>query len=237
MDGQTWLCFARLLRREASLSSVKRLIAVGFLLSAAGVIAEPASPFSKFVPPGYELNTFQKGELNGDSFEDAVLILDPRLPEDDRLVVILEGTKTGFRMAAKAAGVSYCARCGGAFGDPFEDPDIARGVLSIHNYGGSAQRWGHTYSFRKMDGHYRLISYSLSTFRSAEECTDAGMNYDLLSGEVQLQRDSLKPGTSECVTQAQSIKAPARNLRIEDQASWQLQTMSSYEWFFYPKEK
>lgn len=200
---------------------------------------DPANQFHAFIPAGWDLRAVEKGDLNGDSIKDAVLILEqPGSEEGDRLVYILEGTRTGFQTAAKAPGIAYCMRCGGAFGDPFEDPDITRGVLSIHNYGGSAVRWGHTYSFAKIDGAYRLISYDFSTFRSAEECTEAGMHYNVRTGIVQLSRDKMKQGdVRECLTTEETVKAPVRDLLIEDQASWNLPGESSFDWFFRPAEK
>lgn len=168
--------------------------------------------------------------------EDAVLILEETSTEEgERMVYVLEGTAGGFRIAAKASGIAYCMRCGGAFGDPFEDPDITRGVLSIHNYGGSAVRWGHTYSFSKIDGAYRLISYDFSTHRSAEECTDAGIHYDVRTGTAQLTKDSMveEGNTRECRTTAETVKGPVLDLRIEDQASWNLPNESTYSRFFH----
>lgn len=181
----------------------------------------------------------ETGHLNGDSLLDAVLILEkPDSEEGERLVTILEGTRTGFQTAAKASGIAYCMRCGGAFGDPFEDPNITNGVLSIHNYGGSAVRWGHTYSFAKIDGAYRLVSYGFSTHRSAEECTDAGMHYNVRTGTVYLSRDSMLPGEMrECTTSEETVKAPVRDLLIEDHASWNLPGESSFDWFFRPAGK
>jgi hypothetical protein len=211
-------------------------VTVALAAGARGLHAKPGDEFRSFVPGGYSLLAFEKGDLNEDGLDDAVLILDPPNPEDDRLVYVLEARKTGMRLAAKGAGIAYCARCGGAFGDPFENPSISNGTFTIHNYGGSALRWGHSYSFRKIKGAYRLISYSFSTFRSAEECTDQGMAYDLLSGTVDLSRDfrSGQDGT-DCSTEAQTVQAPVLDLLLENQADWKLPNQSSYGWFFYPK--
>lgn len=186
----------------------RRLLVLLLILPAAAGFASPAAEFREFVPKGFAL----------------------------RAAEILEARKTGYRLAAKGAGVAYCARCGGAFGDPFEDPAIRSGVLTIHNYGGSALRWGHSYSFRKIKGAYRLISYSFSTFRSAEECTGASLDYDLVEGRAALSRDYISPQTNECKSDDRTVEVPARELFLENQASWNLQSEGSFDWFFRPRE-
>ena len=114
--------------------------------------------FRKFIPEGYEVLDFKKGDLNLDNYEDAILIL-RKVDEKDifpadfddpprRPLFILTGKEGGgFEVAHRNDHVVLCYQCGGMIGDPYYRVEISNGVFSVLHTGGSSWRWNRTITF------------------------------------------------------------------------------------------
>lgn len=131
-----------------------------------------------FIPSGYLLLKEVHGHLNGDEHGDVVLILGDRRERIDsivddlppRLLLVLHGTTTGFRLAVASATAVFGKYEGGAFGDPLDDLALERNVIVITHLGGSAWRWRYVHRFRFQQGDYRLIGRTETTFFTGQRC-------------------------------------------------------------------
>src|SRR5688500_11577808 len=107
-----------------------------------------------FLPTGYVLLDYIKGDINGDKKSDAILLA--KRPDEDSLfdqetdrpmIILVRDTKGKLKEAARNDNAILCRHCGGSFGDPYEGISLKPNGFDITFYGGSSWRWGHTYSF------------------------------------------------------------------------------------------
>lgn len=106
-----------------------------------------------FVLPGYDLLDFKEGDLNGDKKNDALLILkqkgeDTIDSEPARPMLLLIRKPAGkLSLQKRNDSLVMCYRCGGVFGDPYEEINITNTGFKISFYGGSNWRWAYNFSF------------------------------------------------------------------------------------------
>jgi hypothetical protein len=108
-----------------------------------------------------------KGDLNNDGRIDIAVVLSHKDESNweidmdsipPRILMIFFSTKDGnYRKAISRKGVILCGRCGGMFGDPFQEFKIENNVLSIVHYSGSSSRWGSTHKFKYINGDFYLV--------------------------------------------------------------------------------
>ena len=87
---------------------------LGVLVLAAALLGD--------VQPFVEKNTtvlvVERGDLNGDAREDAVLVLEPDDPDQPRpLLILVRDEKGTLRLAKRSAKAVLCRDCGGIMGD------------------------------------------------------------------------------------------------------------------------
>ncbi|MBM4187124.1 MAG: hypothetical protein FJ206_07410 [Gemmatimonadetes bacterium] len=172
-------------------------------LPAAQLAAQPSLPASgaapsAFVPEGYRILRELAGHLNGDEYRDAVLILaDAREAPDTivedplpRILVVLTGSRGGFRLAVVNDRAVLGRLDGGAFGDPLDELSLDRNVIVLSPYGGSAWRWRFTHRFRFHADRFELIGRTTASYFNAAYCDRLGeyrptthIDENLLTGE------------------------------------------------------
>ena len=121
-----------------------------FFLTAAAQKKQLPAEAVPFIPNGYEMLDYVKGDLNGDKKEDAILILKKAGESDDdaRPFLILTRQNNGKLIPEKRNdSLVMCRECGGIFGDPYENTEISNNAFTINFYGGSSWRWGYNYRF------------------------------------------------------------------------------------------
>ena len=119
--------------------------------------------------------------------EIAVFVLDSKNDEneeEDRTLLILEKTVSGYRQMAINKELILCKSCGGIFGDPYNGVTLKGNVLSISNYGGSAWRWSENYTFRYQNSDWQLIGATYQSYWTNAPCTE---DQDVTSGAGQLE--------------------------------------------------
>ena len=132
-----------------------------------------------FVPAGYSALDTAGGDLNRDSFPDIILIL-RRTGEDTinvdsaikRPLLILTGQPDGsLKLAARNDNAVLCYHCGGAMGDPYQETVIKKGYFSLEFYGGAADRWARTITFKYVsaDSSWYLHKDSHDSFNATDE--------------------------------------------------------------------
>ena len=132
-----------------------RLIVLGLFLLAPEVGDELPGELAPFVPPGQEALDFETGDLDGDGRTDAVLILAAPGEAEERddmdarrpLLLLIRQADGRLKQARRGDGVVYCRTCGGMMGDPYVGTEVARGRFTVTHYGGSAWRWGNSFTF------------------------------------------------------------------------------------------
>jgi hypothetical protein len=117
----------------------------------------PAS-LKSFIPRGYEALDLSTGDLNGDAYPDAVLILYKKgeektsdvisHPEKRPLLLMIGQANKTYKIAARSDNAVYCLDCGGQMGDPFMGVTIKNGYFSVEHYGGSGWRWTRIVTFK-----------------------------------------------------------------------------------------
>lgn len=113
-----------------------------------------------FVPKGYEILASQKGQVNGDDFEDVVMILKAKneaelsdyaggKPSLRPLLVLVGDANGSLSQAARSDKAVFCVDCGGQMGDAFNALTIKDKNIEIAHSGGGGgnNNWSRVLTF------------------------------------------------------------------------------------------
>ncbi len=132
--------------------------------------------FSQFITTGYTVADTAMADFNNDGLTDVVIVADNKNdPDQNRSLVILAKTVSGFVIAAKSNAAVLCSMCGGVFGDPYAGISFNKNVITIYHYGGSAWRWTSNFTFRFQNNQWELIGISQDSYFNAEDCNGKGV--------------------------------------------------------------
>jgi hypothetical protein len=133
-----------------------------------------------FVPAGYQLLAEENGDLNLDFYPDKILVFSP--PGEDslstqekpllRLLVMLYGTKNKqYEKALQHENLVCYYNYDPNFKDAFTGVGIEKGSFTISHYGGMAERWGRstTFKFHAAENKWLLESDEFTTFMASDE--------------------------------------------------------------------
>jgi hypothetical protein len=140
----------------------------------AGAMAAPAAPpaeLMRFVEPGTELLSFNAADLNGDSTQDYLVVLQRKDTEGTRPLLIIGREKTGaLRLLKRNEVLVGCANCGGMMGDPLQAIEVKGQGFTVANAGGSIDRWSNRFSFAwsRADKSWQLVRAEASSFSAPE---------------------------------------------------------------------
>jgi hypothetical protein len=106
-----------------------------------------------FIPDGYSILQFAKGDANLDSIEDVVLVLKHNGEDtliniadslaDRPLLILVRDIDSSLHLAARNDHVVDCVNCGGVMGDAFQSVEVEDGLIAVsHEGGGARYRWG-----------------------------------------------------------------------------------------------
>lgn len=141
------------------------MILATLVLAAAAVDVQP------FVEPRTTILAVERGDLNRDGREDAVLVLDPAEPDRPRPLLILVRDAAGKLQLAKRNDQAVgCRECGGIMGDPFQSIAIKPGRFTVEHYGGSSWRWSANYTFAwsRRDKSWQLVRAEKTSFHASD---------------------------------------------------------------------
>ena len=161
------------------------------LLSTVFSFAQDAAVLSKipatgkttrsFILAGYDTIMTVTGDMNKDSIADYAMVLKSVKEEKERtiddttelprrILLLLFKNEAGYSLAAKTDQAIMGKEDGGIFGDPFESIGIAKGVLTVQHYGGSAWRWAYTHKFRYQNTAFYLIGQTSNNYWNVKMC-------------------------------------------------------------------
>ena len=134
---------------------MKALIFISLFISSLFSHYNVPSSVKRFIPNGYEVLNFTKGNLNRDGIDDAILILkvineDNSMGDSPKrsLYILIGNGNGGYKLATKNSKCVLGVKDGGMIGDPFSAVAIKNGYFSIEHYGGSSWRWIKITTFR-----------------------------------------------------------------------------------------
>ena len=132
------------------------------LLSACTSQPGPSQPpaadgeLSAFLPPGTSLRLAERGDIDGDGDQDAVIVLetgDGDAARQPRPLLLLHRDADGrLQRAIESPRAISCRRCGGMIGDPLQGIRIAPGALTLRFEGGSREMWSSEFEFTPAPG-------------------------------------------------------------------------------------
>ena len=131
-----------------------------------------------FVESGTKAIALEKGDLNGDTREDFILVLEKENPAKDQdefpvnqrpLLILLRGADGKLSLAKRNERIVMCSQCGGVFGDPFAAVVAGRNTFSVEHYGGSNWRWQYSYKFNysRIDKTWHLVRVQEQSFHTS----------------------------------------------------------------------
>jgi hypothetical protein len=145
------------------------------VILAALVMAASLDEVPRDVAPFVEKNTtvlaVERGDLNRDGREDAVLVLDPEPADQLRpLLLLVRDAKGALQLAKRSDKAVLCRDCGGIMGDPFQSVAVEKGRFTIEHYGGSSRRWSSstTFAWSRRDQSWQLVKVESSSFHASD---------------------------------------------------------------------
>ncbi len=144
------------------------MILAALVLASAVDVASDVQPF---VEKNTTVLAVERGDLNRDGREDAVLVLEPADPDAPRpLLLLVRDAKDTLKLAKRSDKAVYCRECGGMMGDPFQGITIAKGRFTIEHYGGSSWRWSSNFTFgwSRRDQSWQLVRVESISFHASD---------------------------------------------------------------------
>ncbi len=112
------------------------------------------------LPKDYIIISYDTGDINSDGYIDHGIAIErlPGLFHEERMIfVFLSNGEDEFTVLRDVNYLALGAYEGGILGDPFSGLSMKDDILTIENYGGSSDRWGHKYLFKVIEDKLQLI--------------------------------------------------------------------------------
>lgn len=145
-----------------------------------GILPIVSEDINDFILDGYYIKDKVTGNLNMDTLEDVVLVLDHDI--HSRLLLVLESTNEGYLLKHYTETAMLQKDEGGVWGDPYEATEISDHKLIISFYGGSNYRWGNTYTFDALMDYQLIYVKTMSYFTGDGSFEE--VEYDLVDQKV-----------------------------------------------------
>ena len=146
------------------------------------------------LPQGYEMIGSTYGDLNKDDMMDlAIIVADTR--EDVEfdapvyLGIFFKNATGTYNLNVVSTTAVLCMKCGGVMGNPFSGIEITpKGILQIHHYGGSVERWSYIDKYRYQNSAFYLIGHTY-TESSPDSPKTKSTDTNLLTGDQEIIED------------------------------------------------
>jgi hypothetical protein len=177
-----------------------------------------------FIPQDWESIQEAYGDLNKDSVNDVVIIIEYRgeALEGDRprsLLIMFKDKASGlYTLACRSDHAIPDAQAGGTMGDPFESMEIKKNVLIVKFSGGSREQWTTTHRYRLKDNFY--FSVIGATYKVEDQGITNTYDYNLANGNMIITtRDPGNKANNKTVSRTQKL-LPVLLENFEPDAIW-----------------
>ena len=147
-------------------------VALALTASAQPTSELPPVELLPLIPSGTEYLAHAVGDLDGDSRQDYVLVVEKQTPDErQRLLLVIIRQPDGSLVSRKNnERIVLCSECGGVFGDPFAGITAGKKTFTVQHYGGSAWRWGSEYQFNysNRDDTWQLVRVKTFSFHTSD---------------------------------------------------------------------
>jgi len=134
----------------------------------------------KFVPAGYSILEFKKGDLNIDDIEDAILVFNKNgedststieNPVKRNLLILIGQPDNTYMITSQNENAVYCYGFDANFKDAFVGITIEKGRFIIEHYGGFAKRWARTttFEYKPLANTWLLIADEYSVMDATDQ--------------------------------------------------------------------
>jgi hypothetical protein len=147
---------------------------------------------SNLIPKHYKLIKEVTGDLNKDQVDEKAAVYDMADKDDDidgvdREIIIFKKVKGQWAIWHRSTKAVGNSKSGGMMGDPFEDIEISKGVLTISQSGGSSWKWWKQDKYRYQHGQFELIGFTSHYGKLCEYWES--FDFNLLTGKIILKKE------------------------------------------------
>lgn len=139
--------------------------------------SDVSSELSGFIPEGYSVVKYTKGNLNLDDKDDVILVLgkngedslsNSENPLKRKTLILLGNDKKSYQVAAQSENAVYYYNYDLNFKEALVEIVTKDGTFTISHYGGFATRWGRTSVFKydPKQKNWYLIKDEFSSFKA-----------------------------------------------------------------------
>jgi len=161
-----------------------------------------------------------QGDLNKDDLMDiAVIVGDTSETVEFEAPVYLgiyfKNSNGSYDLNVVSSTAILCFKCGGVMGNPFAGIEITKkGILQIHHYGGSVERWGYVDKYRFQNGAFYLIGHTYIE-SSPDAPNSKSTDYNLITGDKEILLDPNIESKKEKIKKSRS-KVTVKPLKTID---------------------
>jgi hypothetical protein len=167
--------------------SLQHLLFSAVLMAAVSPLAAQEVEY----PPKYTLLYEASGDLDKDNVpEKAVIYNTPDTNAENggiiREIIIYKQSGNQWIPWHRSREALLDSKSGGMMGDPFQEMEIDKGILSILQAGGSSWHWSRYDKYRFQNGRFELIGYTSEFGKHCVEWTT--IDYNLSTGKISARK-------------------------------------------------
>ena len=113
------------------------------------------------IPAGWTVKDAVTGQINNDTKEDLILVLENKKVEDvPRKIMIFLGEDSGYQLSGTSDTAVFCEKCGGIYGDPYNGIQVEKKKVIINNYT--------TFAYSRIDKQWQLIKVEKLSYHNSD---------------------------------------------------------------------
>lgn len=199
------------------------------------------STLNEFIPSGWAILDSASFDYDNDSLLDYVIIIETNenvkhlkmwgteemeMTDKPRILLVLNGTETGFTLSCQANELILTSEQGGMMGDPYQGINVSGNKICTSFWGGSNEKWGLSHCFNFQNNKWVLRSTEISggnaelTYSMNYNFETNKFNYNYLKEEYYEANDSSAIIKKEKYTKNINIE---KNILMDTFRPWTLE--------------